>query len=118
MIIVGTQCEVADNSGAKKVECIRTETKSASIGDTILVSVKQVKHKGKLSKGDISLAIVTETKGRTFRKDGNSFVCSRNAVVLVSAQKNPIGTRVLGTVPYELRQKNALKILSLASRTF
>jgi large subunit ribosomal protein L14 len=118
MIQVGTRLEVADNSGAKTVQCIRTDKKSVFIGDTILVSIKQMKHKGKVSKGDMSLAIVTETKKRTHRMDGTSFVCSRNAVVLVSAQGIPIGTRIYGSVPYELRAKNAVRLVSLATKTF
>jgi len=119
MALIGTRFHVSDNSGAKQVQCIRLVDKTTRvfIGSIILVSVKQVKHKGKVTKGDIRLAIIVELKSKQSRYDGNQFACSRNAVVLISETKQPIGTRILGTVPYELRQNDCLKLLSLATST-
>jgi large subunit ribosomal protein L14 len=119
MAIVGTRFVVSDNSGANQVQCIRIVDKVPRIrvGTMILVSVKSMKHKGKVAKGDLKFAIVVELKSPQRRLDGSHFTSSRNAVVLVSATKQPLGTRILGLVPYEVRQYGCAKLLSLAART-
>ncbi len=120
MAIVGTKFEVSDNSGAKQVQCIRivSKEKRATIGSIILVSIKQLKHKDKVSKGDLKLAVIVELKTNKNRYDGNSFSSNRNAVVLINDMNClPTGTRILGTVPYELRQRNCLKLISLGTNT-
>ena len=119
MIQIGTRLQVSDNSGAKSVECIKilNKLKSASIGDIIVISVKNTisKHKSKVDKGGIYKALIVETLNGAQRKDGSSIQFGRNSVVLLSQQGGPIGTRILGLVTYELRKKNQSKILSLAS---
>jgi large subunit ribosomal protein L14 len=119
MALVGTRFAVSDNSGAKLVQCIRILDKGSSIrvGTMLLVSVKTMKHKGKVAKGDVTCAIVVELKTKQRRADGSQFSCARNAVVLVSPAKQPLGTRILGAVPYEVRQFECAKLLSLAART-
>ena len=126
MILVGTQLNVSDNSGAKIIECIKILGKKsssfASIGDIIVVSVKEItgksKNTRKVEKGGIYKALVIETKKGIKRKDGSILRFHRNAALLLSDQGNPIGTRILGNVTYELRKKNQTKVLSLASRVF
>ena len=125
MIYVGTQLKVSDNSGAKKVECIKILGKKsgspALLGDIIVVSVKEAlpKHKSKVQKGDVYKAVVVETKQGVQRKDGSSLKFSQNSAILLSpSSSDPLGTRVLGRVTYELRKKNQTKILSLASHVF
>ena len=125
MIYVGTQLKVSDNSGAKKVECIKVLGKKsgspAELGDIIVVSVKEAgpKQKSKVQKGDVYKAVVVETKQGVRRKDGSSVQFSQNSAVLLSpTSSDPIGTRILGRVTYELRKKNHTKILSLASHVF
>jgi large subunit ribosomal protein L14 len=119
MIYVGTKLQVSDNSGAKKVECIKVLNKrqSAFIGDIIIVSIKSTtpKQKTKAEKGSIYKALVVETQNGVLRKDGSSIKFARNSVVLLTAQGIPLGTRILGLVTYELRKTNQSKILSLAS---
>ena len=117
MIQVGTKLQVSDNSGAKLVECIKVfkKMKTASIGDFILISVKQAIPKAKVDRGGIYKAIVTESRQGIHRRDGSCLRFGRNAVVLFSPQGNPIGTRIHGCVPYELRRVQEAKILSLAS---
>jgi large subunit ribosomal protein L14 len=119
MIHVGTRLQVSDNSGAKIVECIKILNKlqSASIGDTIIISVKDTiaKQKSKVEKGGVYKALIVETVKGVRRKDGSSLKFGRNSVVILSPQGIPIGTRILGLVTYELRRKNHSKILSLAS---
>ena len=119
MIYVGTKLQVSDNSGAKIVECIKILNKLqfASIGDSIIVSIKETiaKQKSKVDKGGIYKAIIVETVHGVQRKDGSSLKFGRNSVVVLSAQGTPIGTRILGLVTYELRQRSQSKILSLAS---
>ena len=119
MIQVGTRLQVSDNSGAKIVECIKVlnKLKSASIGDIIVISVKDTipKQKSKVEKGGVYKDLIVETVQGTQRKDGSSIQFGRNSVVILSQQGIPIGTRILGLVTYELRRKNQSKILSLAS---
>jgi large subunit ribosomal protein L14 len=119
MIMIGTRLQVSDNSGAKIVECIKilNNLQSASIGDIIIVSVKETiaKQKSKVEKGGVYKAIIVETVKGVQRKDGSVLKFSRNSVVILSPQGAPIGTRILGLVTYELRKRNQSKILSLAS---
>jgi large subunit ribosomal protein L14 len=119
MIQIGTRLQVSDNSGAKIVECIKVlnKLKFASIGDIIIISVKDTipKQKSKVEKGGIYKALIVETVQGAQRKDGSSIKFGRNSVVILSQQGIPIGTRILGLVTYELRKKNQSKILSLAS---
>jgi large subunit ribosomal protein L14 len=117
MILPGSFLTVSDNSGAKKVKCIHLVEggKYASVGDRILVSVQQVKHTGKVKKGDVLQALVTETRKPVRRSDGSIFSSSRNASILLTSQGLPIGSRLGGLVSYELRKKNSVKILSLAT---
>lgn len=124
MILVGTKLKVSDNSGAKIIECIKILGKPsssfASIGDIIVVSVKELSGKNKqnrkVEKGGVYKALITETKKGIRRKDGSTIQFNRNAALLLSEQGNPLGTRILGTLTYELRKKNQTKALSLASR--
>ena len=124
MIIVGSQLRVSDNSGAKIVECIKVLGKKAksfaSIGDIIVISVKEslAKQKSKVEKGGVYKALIVETKKGITRKDGSIVRFSQNSAILLSQQGNPIGTRVLGRVTYELRKRNQTKVLSLASYVF
>jgi len=119
MIQVGTVVHVIDNSGAKKARCLKilsTKKTTGEIGDLILVSVqdtfsKQVK---KVKKGEMHKALITESKKKLSRYDGSSIHFIRNSVILVSEKLLPLGTRVNGTVSYELRKKNFLKVLSLS----
>jgi large subunit ribosomal protein L14 len=121
MIQVGTQLHVADNSGAKKVECIKvlnkTKQRVGFVGEFILVSIKELTQKQtqKVKKGQIFKAVILETKFPIQRKDGSSLKFQKNTVALISPQLSPVGTRIQGFVPYELRQKNLLKLLALAS---
>lgn len=120
MIYVGTQLKVSDNSGATKIQCIKVlGNKYASVGDILVVSVKEALPKSKVQKGDVLKAVVVETKQKIQRKDGSYLSFSQNAAILLSKTTNdPIGTRILGRVTYELRKKNHMKILSLASHVF
>ncbi|KDD74811.1 ribosomal protein L14p/L23e [Helicosporidium sp. ATCC 50920] len=115
MIYNGTRLDVSDNSGARVVECIRTKGAYATIGDIITCSVKKA-IKGKVNKGEVVKAVVVETKKGIRRPDGSVVKFDRNACVLVNAKGLPIGTRVLGFVTHELRARQMLKVLSLASR--
>ena len=119
MILVGTRLQVSDNSGAKIVECIKVLNKlqSASLGDIIIVSVKETiaKQKSKVEKGGIYKALIVETAQGVQRKDGSVVQFARNSVVILSAQGTPLGTRILGLVTYELRKRNQSKVLSLAT---
>jgi large subunit ribosomal protein L14 len=119
MILVGTRLQVSDNSGAKIVECIKVLNKlqSASLGDIIIVSVKETiaKQKSKVDKGGVYKALIVETAQGVQRKDGSVIQFARNSVVILSAQGTPVGTRILGLVTYELRKRNQSKVLSLAT---
>ena len=118
MIQMGTILEVADNSGARKVQCIKvlggSKKRFATIGDIITVSVKNAIPKGKVKKGDVYKALVVRTKKDFFRLDGSTIRFDNNAVVLLDKQEEPIGTRIFGPVTRELRSKKFMKIISLA----
>ena len=118
MIQMQTNLEVADNSGARRVMCIKVlggaGRRYASVGDVIVVSVKEAIPRGRVKKGDVLRAIVVRTSKDIARKDGSTIRFDRNAAVLVNKQKEPIGTRIFGPVPRELRAKNHMKIISLA----
>jgi len=118
MIYVETNLEVADNSGARRVQCIRvlggSRRRTASVGDLIVVSVKEAIPRGRVKKGDIHKAVVVRTAKEIRRPDGTAIRFDRNAAVLINAQGEPIGTRIFGPVTRELRAKNYMKIISLA----
>jgi large subunit ribosomal protein L14 len=118
MIQVQTNLEVADNSGARRVQCIRvlggTKRKVASVGDVIVVSVKEAIPRGRVNKGDIHKAVVVRTSKEIRRPDGTAIRFDRNAAVLINAAGEPIGTRIFGPVTRELRAKSYMKIISLA----
>ena len=118
MIQVQTELTVADNTGAKIVECIRvlggTRRRYASIGDSIVVSVKDAIPNGKVKKGSVHRAVVVRTKQSIFRNDGSKVKFDNNAAVLVDDGGEPIGTRIFGPVTRELRAKGQTKIISLA----
>lgn len=118
MIYVETNLEVADNSGARRVQCIRvlggSRRRTASVGDLIVVSVKEAIPRGRVKKGDIHKAVVVRTAKEIRRSDGTAIRFDRNAAVLINPQGEPIGTRIFGPVTRELRGKNFMKIISLA----
>ena len=118
MIQVQTELNVADNSGAKIVECIKvlggSKRRYASIGDIIVVSVKDAISGGKVKRGTVHKAIVVRTKYSIHRKDGSKVKFDNNAAVLVDDKGEPIGTRIFGPVTRELRSKGQTKIISLA----
>ena len=118
MIQAETVLDVADNSGARKVLCIKvlggTRRKYASIGDIIVVSVKEAIPNAKVKKGDVLRAIVVRTAQGIKRKDGSLIRFDKSAAVIVNKANEPIGTRIFGPVPRELRAKNHMKIISLA----
>ncbi len=109
---------VADNSGAKKVRCIRvlggSDRRYAGVGDLIIVSVKSAIPGGTVKKGEVSKAVVVRTKKETRRKDGSYIKFDENAAVLINADNEPRGTRIFGPVARELREKQFMKIISLA----
>lgn len=118
MIQMQSNLEVADNSGAKRVQCIKvlggSKRKSASIGDVIVVSIKDAIPRGKVKKGEVHRAVIVRTAKEVHRPDGSSIRFDRNAAVLINKQGEPIGTRIFGPVTRELRAKNFMKIVSLA----
>lgn len=118
MIQMQTNLEVADNSGARRVMCIKvlggSKRRYASVGDTIVVSIKEAIPRGRVKKGDVRKAIVVRVKKDIQRKDGSVIRFDTNAAVLVNNSGEPIGTRIFGPVPRELRAKNHMKIISLA----
>ena len=118
MIQMQTNLDVADNSGARRVMCIKvlggSKRKYATIGDTIVVSVKEAIPRGRVKKGDVLQAIVVRTSSAIKSKDGSVIRFDKNAAVIVNKQSEPIGTRIFGPVPRELRAKNHMKIISLA----
>ena len=118
MIQVQTSLDVADNSGARRVMCIKvlggTRRRYADIGDVIKVSVKEAIPRGKVKKGEVLNAVIVRTKKGVRRPDGSSIRFDENAVVLLNAQLQPIGTRVFGPITRELRGDNFMKIISLA----
>ncbi|MFN3872912.1 MAG: 50S ribosomal protein L14 [Ignavibacterium sp.] len=118
MIQEETNLVVADNSGAKRVRCIRvlggSNRRYASVGDTIVVSVKSAIPNGTVKKGEVSRAVVVRTKKEVRRKDGTYIRFDENAAVLINNQGEPRGTRIFGPVARELREKQFTKIVSLA----
>ncbi len=118
MIQPRTILEVADNSGAKKVMCIRvmggSEKKTATLGDTIIVSIKEATPDGTVKKGEVARAVVVRTTKEVRRPDGSYIKFDRNAAVLLNPQNNPVGTRIFGPVARELRERQFMKIVSLA----
>ena len=118
MIQMQTNLVVADNSGARRVQCIKvlggSKRKYASIGDTIVVSVKEAIPRGRVKKGQVMKAVVVRTAKGVRRPDGSIIRFDRNAAVLVNAQGEPVGTRIFGPVTRELRAKKHMKIVSLA----
>ena len=118
MIQMQSKVNVADNSGARKVQCIKvlggSKKRFATIGDIIVVSVKNSIPKGKVKKGDVHKAIIVRTKKDFSRRDGSVIRFDKNAVVLLDKQEEPIGTRIFGPVTRELRSKKFMKIISLA----
>ena len=118
MIIAETKLNVADNSGAKLVQCIKvlggSKRRSASIGDLIVVSVKEAIPNGKVKKGSVHKAIIVRTKYSIHRNDGSKVKFDNNAAVIIDEKGEPIGTRIFGPVTRELRTKGQTKIISLA----
>ncbi len=118
MIQMQTQLDVADNSGARRVQCIKvlggSGRKAASVGDIIIVSVKEAIPRGRVKKGDVQRAVVVRTAKEIRRLDGTAIRFDRNAAVLLNRQNEPIGTRIFGPVTRELRAKKFMKIISLA----
>lgn len=118
MIQVETNLDVADNSGARRVQCIKvlggSKRKYASIGDVIVVSIKEAIPRGRVKKGDVMKAVVVRTAKDIRRKDGTTIRFDNNAAVLINTQGEPIGTRIFGPVTRELRAKKYMKIISLA----
>ena len=118
MIQEETNLVVADNSGAKKVRCIRvlggSNRRYASVGDIIVVSVKAAIPGGNVKKGDVQKAVVVRTKKPIRRADGSYVRFDENAAVIIKEDRNPVGTRIFGPVTRELRKGNFMKIISLA----
>lgn len=118
MIQMQTNLDVADNSGARRVMCIKvlggSKRKTASVGDVIVVSVKDAIPRGRVKKGDVQRAVIVRTAKEIRRPDGSIIRFDRNAAVLINKQGEPIGTRIFGPVTRELRAKKFMKIISLA----
>ena len=118
MIQMQSNLDVADNSGARRVMCIKvlggSHRKYASVGDIIVVSVKDAIPRGRVKKGQVMKAVVVRTATDIRRPDGTVIRFDKNAAVLLNYQTEPIGTRIFGPVPRELRAKNQMKIISLA----
>jgi large subunit ribosomal protein L14 len=118
MVQTTTTLDVADNSGAKKIMCIRvlggTKRKYASLGDIIVVSVKEAIPNAKVKKGEIAKAVIVRTKKEVSRNDGSYIRFDTNSAVLVDKDNEPVGTRIFGPVARELRAKKFMKIISLA----
>ena len=118
MIQMQSRLQVADNSGARQVQCIKvlggSKRKYAGLGDVIVVSVKEASTGGKVKKGDVVQAVIVRTRRTVSRDDGSSIRFDENAAVLLNKQGEPIGNRVFGPVARELRGKSFMKIVSLA----
>lgn len=118
MIQQQSNLEVADNSGARRVMCIKvlggSMRKTASVGDVIVVSIKEAIPRGKVKKGEVHRAVIVRTRRDIQRADGSVIRFDRNAAVLINKQNEPIGTRIFGPVTRELRAKSFMKIVSLA----
>jgi large subunit ribosomal protein L14 len=118
MIQMQTNLDVADNSGAKRVQCIKVlggaKRKYASVGDVIVVSIKEAIPRGRVKKGDVRKAVIVRTAKEVRREDGTAIRFDTNAAVILNNNNEPIGTRIFGPVVRELRAKNFMKIISLA----
>ena len=118
MIQVQTELLVADNTGAKRIECIKvlggSKRRYASVGDSIVVTVKEAIPNGKVKKGSFHKAVIVRTRKSLFRKDGSTVKFDNNAVVITDDKGEPVGTRIFGPVTRELRAKGQTKIISLA----
>jgi len=118
MIQMQTNLDVADNSGARQVQCIKvlggSKRKTASVGDVIVVAVQEALPKGHVKKGDVYKAVIVRTASDIRRKDGSVIRFDSNAAVLINKDGEPIGTRIFGPVTSELRAKKFMKIISLA----
>jgi large subunit ribosomal protein L14 len=118
MIQTETRLRVADNSGAKVVACIKvlggSKRRYATVGDVIIVSVKEAVPNSKVKKGDVARAVVVRTIKEIRRPDGSYIKFDENSAVIITEQKEPVGTRIFGPVARELRAKNFMKIISLA----
>jgi len=118
MIQTETVLDVADNSGARRVACIKvlggSKRRYAHVGDVIVVAIKDAMPGGKVKKGDVAKAVVVRTAKEFRRSDGSSIRFDQNAAVLLTAQGEPVGTRIFGPVTRELRSKGYMKIISLA----
>ena len=118
MIQMQSNLDVADNSGARRVQCIKvlggTHRRTAGIGDIIVVSVKEAVPRGRVKKGDVLRAVIVRTAKDIRRNDGTVIRFDRNAAVLINKQGEPIGTRIFGPVTRELRARKFMKIISLA----
>ena len=118
MIQMQANLDIADNSGARRVQCIKvlggSHRRYAGIGDIIKVSIKEAIPRGKVKKGDVYTAVVVRTAKGVRRKDGSTIRFDKNSAVLLNSKLEPIGTRIFGPVTRELRDKNFMKIISLA----
>ncbi len=118
MIQMQSSLDVADNSGARRVQCIKvlggSKRKTAGVGDIIVVSVKEAIPRGRVKKGDVLQAVIVRTAKEIRRPDGTVIRFDRNAAVLINRQNEPIGTRIFGPVTRELRARQFMKIVSLA----
>ena len=118
MIQMQTNLSVADNSGARRVQCIKvlggSKRRTAGVGDVIVVTIKEAIPRGRVKKGDIHRAVVVRTAKEIHREDGSTIRFDSNAAVLINPQNEPIGTRIFGPVTRELRGRNFMKIISLA----
>ena len=118
MIQMQSNLDVADNSGAKRVQCIKvlggSKRRFAGVGDVIVVSIKEAQPRGKVKKGDVHKAVIVRTSKELRRVDGTAIRFDRNAAVLIDKEGEPIGTRIFGPVTRELRSKGYMKIISLA----
>lgn len=118
MIQMQTRLEVADNSGARRVQCIKvlggSKRRFASVGDVIVVTVKEAIPRGRVRKGDVRRAVVVRTAKEVQREDGTSIRFDSNAAVILNNNDEPVGTRIFGPVVRELRARNFMKIISLA----
>jgi large subunit ribosomal protein L14 len=118
MISVETNLDVADNSGARRVQCIKvlggSKRKTASVGDVIVVAIQEAIPRAKVKKGEVHRAVIVRTAYPVRRTDGSAIRFDSNAAVLINKQNEPIGTRIFGPVVRELRARKYMKIISLA----
>ncbi|MBC6439613.1 MAG: 50S ribosomal protein L14 [Rhodospirillales bacterium] len=118
MIQQETNLDVADNSGARRVQCIKvlggSKRKTATVGDIIVVAVKEAQPGQRVKKGEVARAVIVRTAKEIRRPDGSALRFDRNAAVIINRQNEPVGTRIFGPVTRELRSRNFMKIISLA----